>query len=117
MTGLELLEAYPKAGQVVRQWFLEQMLEGLKDKNLPEDFKKFVREQDIDNDKIGKLIDASPRALFDVFDNHKLYVNIRMSTGVWVWEVNSHIVSNTSSRKEAERLAIEEAFKLLNEKL
>jgi hypothetical protein len=35
MTGLELLEAYPKAGQVIKQWFLEQMLEGLKDKDLP----------------------------------------------------------------------------------
>ena len=118
MTGTELLETYPKAAVVVKQWFLDKMLEGLRDENLPEDFKKYVREQDITNDKVGKLIDASPRALYDVFDDHKLYINIDMTAGQWRWEVGSSIENATcSSRKEAEKAAIEQAFKLLNEKL
>jgi hypothetical protein len=119
MTGLELLEAYPKAGQVIKQWFLERMLEGLKDDNLPEDFKKFVREQDITNDTVGKLIGASPRNLFDVFDDHKVIIDITYFQGPKFWfSINCNVDdAKFETRKDCEKAAIEQAFKLLNEKL
>jgi hypothetical protein len=119
MTGLDLLESYPKAGQVVKQWFLEKMLEGLKDENLPEDFKKYVREHDIDDDKIGKLIDSSPRALFDVFDENDVYIETVIDTDYNFWWKIGDIQSpiGYARRKDADRAAIIEAFKLLNEKL
>jgi hypothetical protein len=123
MEGTELLNDYPKAGQVVKQWFLEKMLDGLKDENLPEDFKEYVRAEGIDNDKIGKLIDSSPRALFDVFDSHKIYIEtLHETTGFW-WKIKDgkehlRLCSDpTSTRKESDAHAIVEAFKLLEEKL
>jgi hypothetical protein len=118
MDGIELLNNHSKAAVVVKQWFLERLLEGLKDDNLPEDFKKYVREQDIDNDKIGKLIDASPRALFDVFDDHKVYIDISCLNDKFLWGINDDMNNDVyKTRKDADRAAIIEAFKLLNEKL
>lgn len=119
MTGIELLTTYPKAGQVIKQWFLEQMLDGLNDKDLPEDFKTYVREQDINNDKIGKLIELSPRALYDVFDDHKVIIDITYFQGPTFWFSINCSVDDTKfeTRKECERAAIQQAFKILNEKL
>jgi len=119
MDGIQLLENYPKAGQVIKQWFLEKMLEGLKDDNLPEDFKKYVREQDITNDTVGKLIDASPRNLFDVFDDHKVIIDITYFQGPKFWfSINCDVDdAKFDHRKDCEKAAIEQAFKLLNEKL
>lgn len=122
MNGLELLEKYPKANTVIKQWFLEKMLESLKDESLPETFKEYARQQEIDNDKIGKLIDGNPRTLFDVFDENDLSINIVRTpnrTEGWEWEIMQESVENSicKSRKEAELFAIEATFKLLNEKL
>jgi len=119
MKGTELLETYPKAAQVVKQWFLEQMLEGLKDDNLPEDFKKYVREQGIDNDKVGKLIDLSPRGLYDVFDSHKIYIGTVVDelNGFW-WTINDKKSTvGYQHRKNCDNAVIQEVFKLLNDKL
>jgi hypothetical protein len=122
MNGIELLEKYSKAAIVIKQWFLEKMLESLKDESLPETFKEYARQQEIDNDKIGKLIDGNPRTLFDVFDENDLSINIVRTpnrTEGWEWEIMQESVENSicKSRKEAELFAIEAAFKLLNEKL
>lgn len=122
MNGIELLEKYSKSATVIKQWFLERMLESLKDESLPETFKEYARQQEIDNDKIGKLIDGNPRTLFDVFDENDLSINIVRTpnrTEGWEWEIMQESVENSicKSRKEAELFAIEAAFKLLNEKL
>jgi hypothetical protein len=119
MDGIQLLENYPKAGQVIKQWFLEKMLDGLNNDSIPEDFKNYVRQQDINNDKIGKLIDASPRALFDVFDDHKLIIDITYFQGPKFWfSINCAVDEGKfDHRRDCERAAIEQAFKLLNEKL
>ena len=53
MKGIELLKEHSKAAIVMKQWFLEKMLEGLNDESLPDDFKVYVREQGID-DEIGR---------------------------------------------------------------
>lgn len=122
MNGIELLEKYSKANTVIKQWFLKKMLESLKDESLPETFKEYARQQEIDNDKIGKLIDGNPRTLFDVFDENDLSINIVRTpnrTEGWEWEIMQESVENSicKSRKETELFAIEAAFKLLNEKL
>lgn len=114
----QLLEDHPKTAIVIKQWLLEKMLEGLKDDKLPEDFKEMVRKEGITDDKVIGILQGSPRAMFDVFDNHKLYINIDMTAGQWGWEVGSSVENAAcQSRKEAETAAIIEAFKLLEAKL
>ena len=126
MNSLELMTTCPKTGIIVKQWMLEKMLESLNDESLPENFKQFVREQGIDDEKLAVLIDANPRALLDVFDNHKIYIGITISieTGcpplyryVHYSDGGSAESIDYPTRKDAESAAIENAFKILNSKL
>ena len=120
MTGLELLESYDKAAIVIKQYFLNVMLESLKDENLPENFKDYVRESGIDNDKVAVMIDAQPRGLFDVFDANKIYVGITPNPLVGGMEFKytiDDLSGEAPTRKEVERIAVEKAFEILNNKL
>ena len=120
MTGLELLEKYDKAAIVIKQYYLNKMLESLKDDNLPENFKDYVRESSIDNDKIGKLIDVQPRGLFDVFDANKIYIGITPNPLVGGMEFKysiDDISGEAPTRKEVEKTSVEKAFEILNNKL
>jgi hypothetical protein len=80
MQAQELLETYDKAAVVIKQFYLQHMLESLNDENLPENFKDFVKEQGIDNDTVAVMLTASPRTFFDVFDNHKIYIEIHINS-------------------------------------
>lgn len=95
------------------------MLDSLSDTTVPDEFKEFVKAQDLENSNIAKMIDASPRMLFDVFDEHKVYIQITCYEGPHFWcSINSVQSENKhSSRIEAEKEAIEGAFTILEAKL
>jgi hypothetical protein len=122
MSGLELLETYPKAAEIIKQFFVNQLVDSLNDADLPEDFKEFAREQEIGNERVGTLIDNQPRGLFDVFDANSVYIEITVIIGekvFFIYHING-VVNNTPPyyvRKEAEASAIEKAFQILNDKL
>ena len=120
MTGLELLEKYDKAAIVIKQFYLNAMLESLKDEELPENFKEYARQTTIDNDKIGKLIDVQPRGLFDVFDANKIYIGITPNLLIGGMEFKytiDDLSGEAPTRKEVEKIAVEKAFEILNNKL
>jgi hypothetical protein len=119
MKASEILETYPKAAIVVKKWYLEKMLESLNNDSLPEDFKEHVRNEGVDDDKIVAVINAGPRALFDVFDENHIYIQINVNAPSFAYSINEEDVISGSweSRKEAERAAIEQAFEILNSKL
>ena len=114
----ELLDLYPIATEVVRDWFMDKMAESFKNQELPKDFKEFMREQGIPNDKLVKLIDVNPRVLFDVFDDNGVIINVVHSNGVFSWDVNTvKSLDSYSSRREAESAAVQRAFQILHDKL
>ena len=118
MTSLELLQNNPKTATVIKQWFLGKLLDSLKDDKLPENFKEFVKAQDLEDDKIATMIDANPRVLFDVFDEHKIYIDISCLNDKFLWGINDDMRNSVyETRKEAEKAAIEQAFEILNDKL
>jgi len=124
MTGIELLEKYPLTAQIIRDWFMKSMLESFKDENVPEEFKQFMLEQGIENDKVSKLIDVNVRILFDVFDENEVFIFIQymdVKDNVEFFctfrNVDTNPVKLFKTRKEAEHAAIEKAFELLEEKL
>ena len=119
MKASELLETYPKTNTIMKEWYLEKMLESLNNDSLPEDFKEHVRNEGVDDDKIVAVIEAGPRALFDVFDENHIYIQINTNVPHFSYSINEGDVISGSweSRKEAERAAIEQAFELLNSKL
>lgn len=121
MNGLELLQKYPAAGELIKQWFLEKMLDGLNTDSLPDDFKEFVKQMGIDDERVGTIIDANPRNLFDILDDNNIYVQITRQNGVWGWIITNNLLTEGdkgyTSRRQAEGLAVEKAIQLLNENL
>jgi len=121
MGGLKLLEKHPISAKLIREWFMEKMIESLNDNAITDEFRQFMREQSIDDDKIGVMIDANPRMLLDVFDeNHILIEIFRPLNEGSIYPSNyfSYKIGNISpdikkTRKEAEHSAIEEAFGIL----
>ena len=119
---LETLQNYPEAAKVVNNYYLEIMLKSLNDDSLPENFMEFVRELGVDNDKIAKIIEGSPRALFDVFDENQIYIEISVSNDKFSYKIYPRDakfldVMWYDTRKEVEKIAILDAFKLLNDKI
>lgn len=119
MKMLDLLNDHPKSTIVVRQWFLSKMLETLNDESLPEDFKKHVMDQGIALERIANVIDGNPRSLFDIFDNHRIYIEITVdSSGGFWWKIGeTKSTIGYEFRKNADVQAVIEAFKQLEEKL
>jgi hypothetical protein len=116
----KLFEDYPKSCEIIKQWFLERMLESFKDENVPADFKDFVRQQGIGTEQIAKIIGSNPRSLFQVFDDNKLFIEIRVNVEEgpeFSWGVNGKKVDDWyATRTEAELKAVIECLKQLNER-
>lgn len=113
-----LLEKYPQATQVVKDWFMQKMLESFKDESVPDEFKEFMRQQGITDERLGTIVGENPRALFDVLDDNQLIINVVHSTSGFSWDVDTvKSVQFYSSRKQAELSAIERAFDILNNRL
>jgi hypothetical protein len=118
MKGLELLENYPLTAKVVRDWFMNQMLESFNDDTVPEGFKQYMLEQGIDNDKVAILIDVNPRNLLDVFDENEIFISINVVDRKFTYRIDN-LVNPTeySTRKECELISITRAFEILENKL
>lgn len=128
MKTQELLTKYPLTTKVIKDWWLEKLMESMKENSIPEEFKESILvEEVITDDRLVILIDVQPRSLFDVFDENKIFICISVWTktpgdfenvefGIALNATNKNN-SNFSSRKEAESVAIEEAFELLEAKL
>lgn len=120
MKAIELLEKYPLTTEVVRDWFITKMMESVnEDSDVPEDFKKFMIDQGVPNDRLCVFIDANPRSLFDVFDENDLFIEIFMYPDVtFTCKIGNEATTNSwKTRKEAEMFAIEAAFEMLENKL
>jgi hypothetical protein len=119
MKGLELLEKHPLAAKAVRDWFLDQMLESFKDDTVPDGFKNYMREQGVENDKVGIMIDLNPRMLLDVFDaNDVIIETIVFPDKTFSCKIGMQATTNSwKTRKEAEAFGIDAAFEILEKKL
>jgi len=125
MKGLELLEAYPKAAEVINEFYHTKMIESMNTPDVSQEYKDLLKEQEFDNEYVAKFIDANPRILFDVFDSNAVYIEILVdytAGAVFTYGVINDDKMNTESttykyRVEAERVAVGKAFQLLNDKL
>jgi hypothetical protein len=120
MKGLELLETYPLSAEVVRASFMQKMIQSVKgDDAVPEDFKNFMIEQGIENDKMAIMIDANPRMLFDVFDENDIVIETLLyPSKEFTIKIGNQATTNSwKTRKEAELFAIDAAFEMLENQL
>lgn len=119
MEGLELLKNHPLSAKLIREWFMEKMIESLNNNSITDEFRQFMREQSIDDDKLGVMIDSNPRMLFDVFDENNVIIIIKYHDNFgFTWAVEeADDQSFYKTRKESELFAIEAAFEILESHL
>ena len=128
MTGLELLEANPKAAAVIGEFYHGKMVNSLQDDNsIPEDFKEMIRSQEFDNEYLAKFLDTNPRFLFDVFDSNGIFIqttlhwyNDEPMFGYTIERLGVDIESSSTAytyRETAETFAVEKAIEYLNNQL
>ena len=125
MKGIELLETYPKAAGVIKEFYNKKLIDSMSDSSerVSEEFKEMLKQQSFDNEYVASFIDNNPRFLFGVFDDNEIYINVtafpnslfHYSIVGEIAEVGSTETFNT--RSEAEKLAVEQAFQILNDKL
>jgi hypothetical protein len=120
MNSIELLKKYPLSAEIVRDWFMEKMIKSIQgDTSVPEDFKNFMLEQKIDNNKLSIFIDSNPRNLFDLFDNNNIIIEIFLyPSNEFTCKIGNKGTTNSwKQRKECELFIIEAAFEILEEQL
>ena len=124
MTATELLEKYPKAAEVIVKYYSDIFAKSIENTDVPEEFKEFARQQQIDDQYVADFIDNNPRGAFDVFDAHKIYITTTVSPvdGYFLWHIQTDKetfdeIEYLDNRKVAEVAAVEKAFEILNEKL
>ena len=128
MTGAELLETYPKAAKVIGEFYNNKLIDSMNDSSegVSDEFKEMLKQQSFDNEYVATFIDNNPRFLFDIFDSNSVYIEILVDLtkddALFSYVIDGDMMSNVegilyNSRIEAEKVAIEKAFQLLNDKL
>jgi hypothetical protein len=123
MKTQELLSKYPLTTKVIKDWWLEKLMESMKENSIPEEFKESILvEEVITDDRLVILIDSQPRALFDVFDDNEIYISIFRVNNVFMssfWDKEEQTLNGKifNTRKDAEIFVIEKAFEVLEGKL
>ena len=120
MNALELLQENPHAAQVIKDYYVELMLNTLDESLLPENFKDFLREQGIDDEKVAQMMEANARNVYDVLDDNGFIISISYDAtfNKFYWFINgdSHKIA-CSTRKDAENDAVAAAIYRLENKL
>jgi hypothetical protein len=119
MKSKELLSKYPLTAKVVKDWFLNIMMESMNTDEIPEEFKQFILDEGISDDRISIVLDTQPRNLFDVFDEHEVFIEILLyPDNTFTCKIGNQATTNSwKKRKEAEAFAVEAAFEILENKL
>lgn len=118
MRGIELLESHPFCRNAIYNWYLGKFFDNLKNADVPEEYKERLSEIQIDDEQLATLVDNNPRSLFDLFDEHNVFIDIDYFEGSFWWKVGNGInMKNYTNRISAERDAIVETFKILEDVL
>jgi len=127
MTAKEILENYPKAANEASRYFYEKLVNSLVDADVSEEYKEFIKSQEIGNEFMTNVIDTNPRAFFDVFDSHDMFIQTPIKwegdDATFGWTIERAGIDTIGSsnnypyRDIAERFAIEKAFDYLNNQL
>ena len=120
MNALELLQENPHAAKVIKEYYVELMLNSLDESSLPENFKDFLREQGIDDEKVAQMMEANARNVYDVLDENGFVISITYDATFekFSWYINGdqHKII-CSTRKDAENQAVAAALYRLERKL
>lgn len=129
MNGQDLLEKFPHVTEVIRQWYKGEMIKSAETVELDPDYKEDLLNYKVDDRMLKMVVESNPRVLFDAFDNNKVYIFIvpefypLSKTVTFNYQIHYNSVGlakgtiECGTRREAEDLAIQQAFETLEVKL
>lgn len=125
MKGKELVEAYPKAASLAKDWLINNIKLIQKERDdVPDEFVTSMI--GIVDDTLIRYIDNNPHSLFEMFDDSSIHISIivrslkdeKVSFNYRIIPRDKKDASRSSDdRKTIERYAVEDAFELLNNML
>jgi hypothetical protein len=120
MNALELLQNNPDAAKIIKDYYVDLMLNSLDESLLPENFKDFLREQGIDDEKVAQMMEVNPRNVYDVLDDNGFIISMNwdMAFNKFSYHINDgQYNKHYDTRKEAENAAVAVAIRRLQDKI
>ena len=120
MNALELLQENPDAAKIIKEYYVNLMLNTLDESLLPENFKDFLREQGIDDEKVAQMMEANARNVYDVLDENGFVISMNwdMPFNKFYFYINDgKYYKHYDTRKEAENAAVTSAIRQLQDKI
>ena len=120
MNALELLQENPDAAKIIKEYYVNLMLNTLDESSLPENFKDFLIEQGLDDDKVAQMMEANARNVYDVLDENGFVISMNwdMAFNKFSYHINDgQYNKHYDTRKEAENAAVAVAIHRLQNKL
>jgi hypothetical protein len=124
---IEVLKKYPKAAEVLRQYYFDKFMEALKESDIPDDYKEYLKKEGVDDQKVAEAYESAPRMLFDVFDKYAIYIYVGVTIypeqqTTFFYQIIYADVAETEmhtfhTRIEADREAVTEALSILEQQL
>jgi hypothetical protein len=127
--AIEILNDYPIATEIVREWFLKRMRRSFEEDNVSDEFKEGMLKMGVPDSTLAIMLDQSPRNFFDVLDENGICVTIdyesRHDTNlaptlpdkkIFTYQLN-HLhfhKEEFDNRVSCERAAVVKALEMLN---
>jgi adenosylcobinamide amidohydrolase len=117
---IEILKQHPKAAQVMKDYYINLMIESAQD--LPAHFKEFLQDKGLEMSNIAEMMETAPRNLFDVFDEHGIFINVSTTNSgkSYQCDVSRDLQGESqgaNTRKEADLKGVTLAIAMLENKL
>jgi hypothetical protein len=120
MHAEKLIAENPLTKDLLKEWFLNKLMESVEDFDKDDAFKEFMIKSGITDDQIITVFKEGGRAALDMFDEKDVIINIKHNwkTKKFSYYINDEKESGSySTRKEAEASALSQAVTMLEEKL
>lgn len=110
------LSKYPIISEEFKQFFLQKILDSIKDDGVPQEFKEHLIEVGVTNDMLQQYFNSNARLFFDFFDEKDLIILITNIQGDFSYEINGEPSCETfEDRLSAEKAAILDAVAYYND--
>jgi len=119
MKAKDLLDSHPLSKEIIKKWFMKEILKSFENDDVPQEFKDLILSEGVSDEKLTTLIDVNTRMLLDVFDDNDVIMVITYhENSNFGWALNN-LVSEIPflTRKDAEKDCLIQAFEILENNL
>jgi hypothetical protein len=114
---IELLNRYPIATEILRDWFIKRMKKSLDEDQVSEEFKEMLIRKGVPDTTLAIMLNQNPRGFFDVLDENKIIIEIlHVSEFRFYYTINDVSFNDVlcENRVTCEYAAVTKALRMLH---